>query len=259
MEQAEAHATKDVIELENVSKTLEGKPVLDGLSMAVRSGETLVILGGSGAGKSVTLKHMVGLMRPDAGSVRIGGEDITDYTSRELEPIRRRFGYCFQGAALLNSLSVFENVALPLRETEPLSEGDLAGRVAEVLRLVRLEDAAQKMPAVLSGGMRKRAGLARALVRRPQIVLYDEPTAGLDPVTARAIDELVLDLRRQLGVTSVVVTHDIESAFRVGTRLAMLYRGRIHLEGPPDLFRSTTDPLVRQFVDGRLEGPLGRE
>ncbi len=239
-----------MIELDRVSKTLGDKAVLDGLVLTVREGETLVILGGSGTGKSVTLKHMVGLMKPDAGRVRVAGEDITDFTERELEPVRRRYGYCFQGAALLNSLSVFENVALPLREHERLEEEELGTRVLEVLRLVGLEDAAQKMPAVLSGGMRKRAGLARAIVRRPQIVLYDEPTAGLDPVISRTIDELILDLRDRLKVTSVVVTHDIASAFRVGTRLAMLHRGRIHLEGSPELFRTTHDPLVRQFVDG---------
>ena len=241
-----------MIELDRVSKALSEKVVLDGLTLTVREGESLVILGGSGTGKSVTLKHMVGLMKPDAGRVRVGGEDITDYTERELEPVRRRYGYCFQGAALLNSLSVFENVALPLREHERLEEEELGTRVLEVLRLVGLEDAARKMPAVLSGGMRKRAGLARAIVRRPQIVLYDEPTAGLDPVISRTIDELILDLRDRLKVTSVVVTHDIASAFRVGTRLAMLHRGRIHLEGPPALFRTTHDPLVRQFVDGGL-------
>ena len=241
-----------MIELDRVSKTLSGKPVLDGLMLTVREGETLVILGGSGSGKSVTLKHMVGLMKPDAGRVRVAGEDITDYTDRELEPVRRRFGYCFQGAALLNSLDVFENVALPLREHERLGEAELGTRVMEVLRLVGLEEAAPKMPAILSGGMRKRAGLARAIVRRPQIVLYDEPTAGLDPVISRTIDELILDLREHLKVTSVVVTHDIASAFRVGTRLAMLQRGRIHLEGPPELFKTTRDPLVRQFVDGGL-------
>jgi phospholipid/cholesterol/gamma-HCH transport system ATP-binding protein len=239
-----------MIELDRVSKTLGGKAVLDGLVLTVREGETLVILGGSGTGKSVMLKHMVGLMKPDAGRVRVAGEDITDYTDRELEPVRRRFGYCFQGAALLNSLTVFENVALPLREHERLGKDELGARVMEVLRLVGLEEAAPKMPAVLSGGMRKRAGLARAIVRRPQIVLYDEPTAGLDPVISRTIDELILDLREHLKVTSVVVTHDIASAFRVGTRLAMLQRGRIHLDGPPELFKTTRDPLVRQFVDG---------
>jgi phospholipid/cholesterol/gamma-HCH transport system ATP-binding protein len=241
-----------MIELDRVSKTLSGKPVLDGLVLTVREGETLVILGGSGSGKSVTLKHIVGLMKPDSGRVRVAGEDITDYTDRELEPVRRRFGYCFQGAALLNSLTVFENVALPLREHERLGEDELGARVMEVLRLVGLEEAAPKMPAILSGGMRKRAGLARAIVRRPQIVLYDEPTAGLDPVISRTIDELILDLREHLKGTSVVVTHDIASAFRVGTRLAMLQRGRIHLEGPPELFKTTRDPLVRQFIDGRL-------
>jgi phospholipid/cholesterol/gamma-HCH transport system ATP-binding protein len=242
-----------MIELDRVSKTLGGRAVLDGLSLTVREGETLVILGGSGSGKSVTLKHMVGLMKADAGAVRVAGDDITDWTDRELEPVRRRFGYCFQGAALLNSLTVFDNVALPLREHARLTKEELGARVLEVLRLVGMEDAAAKMPAVLSGGMRKRAGLARAIVRRPQIVLYDEPTAGLDPVISRTIDELVLDLRERLKVTSVVVTHDIASAFRVGTRLAMLHRGRIHLEGPPSLFRTTTDPLVRQFVDAGLQ------
>lgn len=245
-----------MIELINVTKTLSGRKVLDGMSLAVRKGETLVVLGCSGAGKSVTLKHMVGLMKPDAGRVRVAEEDITDYTSRELEPVRRRFGYCFQGAALLNSLSVFENVALPLREHERPAPAELAARVLEALEIVGLKDAAEKLPAVLSGGMRKRAGLARAIVRRPEVVLYDEPTAGLDPVIARTIDELVLDLQRRLKVTSVLVTHDMASAFRVATRMAMLYEGRIHMDGPPERFRTTTDPLVKQFVNGDLEGPL---
>lgn len=245
-----------MIELDGVTKTLGGKKVLDGLTLAVRPGETLVVLGASGAGKSVTLKHVVGLLKPDAGRVRVDGEDITEYTSRELEPVRRRFGYCFQGAALLNSLTVFENVALPLREHERPPESAVAAQVAEALGIVGLGDAAPKMPAALSGGMRKRAGLARAIIRRPEFVLYDEPTAGLDPIIARTIDELILSLHRRLKVTSVVVTHDMASAFRVATRLALLHQGRIYLEGPPELFRTTRDPLVRQFVDGEPEGPM---
>jgi phospholipid/cholesterol/gamma-HCH transport system ATP-binding protein len=246
-----------MIALENVTKRLGGRTVLDGLSLSVRKGETLVILGGSGVGKSVTLKHMVGLLKPDAGRVTVDGMDISDFTSRELEPVRRRFGYCFQGAALLNSLSVFDNVALPLREHDRLPEEEVADRVRESLAIVGLKDAADKLPAELSGGMRKRAGLARAIVHRPEIVLYDEPTAGLDPVIARTIDALVLDLRRRLGVTSVLVTHDIASAFYVGTRLTLMHQGRIHMEGPPDLFRTTTDRLARRFIDCANQAPQG--
>lgn len=253
---ARALLAAPAIEFQDVVKTLGGRRVLDGLTFAVERGETFCIIGGSGTGKSVTLKHIVGLLRPDRGSVRIDGVDIARSPNGALEEARRKIGYCFQGAALLNSMSVFENVALPLREHERLPEAEVRRRVMEKLALVGLADHADKMPAELSGGMKKRAGLARALIRNPEIVLYDEPTAGLDPVNSAVINDLILDLQKKLGVTSVLVTHDMPSAFRVSNRIAFLLNGRVAKCGPPEEFRSSDDPVVRQFVDGLSKGPL---
>jgi phospholipid/cholesterol/gamma-HCH transport system ATP-binding protein len=253
---ARALLAAPAIEFEDVVKTLGGRRVLDGLSFTVERGETFCIIGGSGSGKSVTLKHIVGLLRPDRGSVRIDGVDIARSSNGALEQARKKIGYCFQGAALLNSMSLFENVALPLREHERPPEAEIRRRVMEKLALVGLADHAAKMPAELSGGMKKRAGLARALIRNPEIVLYDEPTGGLDPVNSAVINDLILDLRKKLGVTSVLVTHDMPSAFRVSNRIAFLLNGRIATCGPPEEFRASDDPVVRQFVDGLSRGPL---
>lgn len=253
---ARALLSAPAIEFEDVVKTLGGRRVLDSLSFRVERGETFCIIGGSGTGKSVTLKHIVGLLRPDRGSVRIYGVDITRSRNGVLEEVRKKIGYCFQGAALLNSMNVFENVALPLREHERLPESETRRRVMEKLALVGLADHAQKMPAELSGGMKKRAGLARALIRNPEIVLYDEPTAGLDPVNSAVINDLILDLQKKLAVTSVLVTHDMPSAFRVSNRIAFLLHGQIVKCGPPEEFRTSDDPVVRQFVDGSSQGPL---
>ena len=247
------------VELCDLSKALGGRTVLDGVSLEIRKGETMCIIGGSGAGKSVTLKHIVGLMRPDRGCVKIDGVDITHARNGELEAARRRIGYCFQGSALLNSMTVFENVALPLREHERPSEADLERRVSDKLALVGLADAGLKYPSEISGGMKKRAGLARAIIRNPAIVLYDEPTAGLDPVMASTINDLILDLQKKLQVTSILVTHDMSSAFRVSTRIAMLLKGRIVKVGTPEEFRASDDPVVRQFIYGESEGPLTRD
>ncbi|HLY08534.1 MAG TPA: ABC transporter ATP-binding protein [Planctomycetota bacterium] len=246
------------IELCDLTKDLGGRPVLDGVNLAILKGETMSVIGGSGAGKSVTLKHIVGLMKPDRGVVKVNGTDISGGTPGALQEARRKIGFCFQGSALLNSLSVFENVALPLREHETVDDREIRRRVEEKLALVGLADAGQKLPAEISGGMKKRVGLARAIIRNPEIILYDEPTAGLDPVMGTAINDLILDMQKKLGVTSVLVTHDMTSAFRVSNRIAMLVKGRIVKLGTPEEFRASTDPLVQQFIFGESEGPLTR-
>jgi phospholipid/cholesterol/gamma-HCH transport system ATP-binding protein len=246
------------IELCDLTKTLGGRTVLDGVSLSIHKGETMAIIGGSGAGKSVTLKHIVGLIKPDRGCVKVGGVDITGNNNGAMEAARRKIGFCFQGSALLNSLSVFENVALPLREHEQVGEDEVKRRVDEKLALVGLSDAGTKLPAEISGGMKKRVGLARAIIRNPEIILYDEPTAGLDPVMGTAINDLILDMQKKLGVTSVLVTHDMSSTFRVSNRIAMLVKGRIVKLGTPAEFRATDDPYVKQFIYGESEGPLTR-
>jgi phospholipid/cholesterol/gamma-HCH transport system ATP-binding protein len=246
------------IELCDLTKSLGSRTVLDGVSLAVQKGETLCIIGGSGAGKSVTLKHIVGLLKPDRGCVRIDGVDVTNSKNGVLEAARKKIGFCFQGSALLNSMTVFENVALPLREHERLAEPEIRRRVEEKLALVGLGDADAKYPSEISGGMKKRAGLARAIIRNPEIILYDEPTAGLDPVIASTINDLILDMQKKLGVTSVLVTHDMSSAFRVSNRIAMLLHGKIVKVGTADEFRASQDPVVRQFIYGESEGPLTR-
>ena len=246
------------IELCDVTKRLGDREVLDGVSLAILKGETMSVIGGSGAGKSVTLKHIVGLMKPDRGCVKVDGVDVTNSNHGSLETARRKIGFCFQGSALLNSLTVYENVALPLREHVRVDEPEIRRRVEEKLALVGLEDAGKKLPAEISGGMKKRVGLARAIIRDPEIILYDEPTAGLDPVMGSTINDLILDMQKKLGVTSVLVTHDMTSAFRVSNRIAMLLKGRIIKVGTPAEFRASQDPLVKQFIYGESEGPLTR-
>jgi phospholipid/cholesterol/gamma-HCH transport system ATP-binding protein len=246
------------VELCDLTKQLGQRTVLDGVNLAVLKGETLSVIGGSGAGKSVTLKHIVGLMKPDRGCVKVNGVDVTSGDAEALEAARRKIGFCFQGSALLNSLSVFENVALPLREHETLDETLLRRRVEEKLALVGLADAGRKLPSEISGGMKKRVGLARAIIRNPEIILYDEPTAGLDPVMGTAINDLILDMQKKLNVSSILVTHDMSSAFRVSNRIAMLVKGRIVKLGTPEEFRASDDPMVQQFIYGESEGPLTR-
>lgn len=241
-----------MIRFEHVSKTLGGRAILDDVSFEVARGETFVIVGPSGVGKSVTLKHMVHLLTPDEGSVFIDGEPISDLFGRDLIRVRQKFGYLFQGGALLAWLSVEENVALPLRERSALSNEAILDRVRAKLALVELAEHGYKMPAEISGGMQKRAGLARAIVHEPAIVLYDEPTSGLDPVTARTIDRLIEKMRVELGVTSVVVTHDLHSALSIGTRIAMIHGGRIvELSTPEDFVRSTR-PEVQGFLESQF-------
>ena len=247
------------VELIDLHKAFGPKKVLRGLSLEVLRGETLCIIGGSGTGKSVTLKHIVGLLRPDRGTVKINGVDIFATNNGQLGEIRKKIGFLFQGSALLNSLNVYENVALPLREHEHPSEEEVRRQVMEKLHLVGLEDAAEKTPDVISGGMKKRVGLARAIIRNPEIMLYDEPTAGLDPIMAATINALVLDLQKKIKVSSIVVTHDMSSVFRVADRIAMLQEGRVHKIGTKDDFRKSDDPLVQSFIYGDSEGPLRRD
>lgn len=243
-----------MLELRNICKQLGGRPVLQGVSLRVNRGETLVIVGSSGTGKSVTLQHMVGLLRPDSGEVLVEGEDIHQARGRAREQILHKFGMLFQSGALINWLSVFHNVALPLYEKTKLGDAEIRQIVLQKLALVGLAGAEDKMPAEISGGMKKRAGLARAIVRNPQIVLYDEPTSGLDPIMSRMIDRLIRELQRELKVTSVVVTHDLHSALSVGDTIALLDEGRIMELAPPKEFARSRNPLVRCFIESQFAG-----
>jgi len=237
------------IRCQGVTKTFRDKAVLRGIDLDVTSGETLVLLGGSGSGKSVLLKHLNGLLRPDEGSVEVQGTRLETLDEDALVPVRRQVSMLFQQGALFDSLSVGENVAFPLREHRMLPPDKIPARVAEALAMVGLEKSEQLMPSELSGGMRKRAALARALVLEPRVLLYDEPTTGLDPVVAAKINHLIRDLQRQLGLTSVVVTHDLASAFYVADRLAFLYEGRIRFVGTPAEARATTDAPLHEFLN----------
>ncbi len=243
-----------MIQLEGVCKNLGGKQVLDGLDLSIRAGETMVIVGSSGTGKSVTLKHMVGLMYPDEGRVLVNGDDITIARGKQLARIRQRFGMLFQSGALINWMTVYENVALPLREHTDLSESEIRERVAEKLALVELEGSEKKRPSEISGGMKKRVGLTRAIVHEPDIVLYDEPTSGLDPVMSRNVDHLIVSLQEKLQVTSVVVTHDLHSAFTIADRVAMLVQGKVAEVLPPEAFAQSKHESVRAFVKAQFEG-----
>jgi phospholipid/cholesterol/gamma-HCH transport system ATP-binding protein len=239
-----------VIRFEGVSKSFGSKVVLQDFSLDVPEGQTTVLLGYSGTGKSVALKHIVGLLEPDAGRVIVDDLVVHELDHDALQELRGRIGYVFQFAALLDSLTVRENIELALKR-RGLDADAIARRVQESLELVALPDATDRYPAELSGGMRKRAGVARAIALRPRYILYDEPTSGLDPVTTAVMDELMIRTRQELGATSVVVTHDLRSAYAVGDRIAFLYEGRIRAAGPAEEIRDTQDPIVRQFLDGR--------
>lgn len=239
-----------MIRFDGVRKAFGRRVVLDGFSLDVPAGLTTVLLGYSGTGKSVALKHIVGLVEPDQGTVSVDGQIVHDLDRQALVRLRGRIGFVFQFAALLDSLTVFDNVALGLRARN-LPVPEIERRVHESLGLVELPDAGERYPAELSGGMRKRVGIARAIALQPDYILFDEPTTGLDPVTSSVIDELMLRTRQELGVTGLVVTHDLRSAFRVADRIAMLYDGRIRQVGTVDEIRRTEDPIVRQFIEGR--------
>lgn len=241
-------AREPFVEFIDVHKAYGTKQVLRGATLKVHRGEVLVILGGSGTGKSVTLRHMLGLEAPDEGRVLVEEEDITDLGEEELYRIRKKFGMLFQSGALFDSMTVFENVAFPLREHTDMTEEEIARAVREKLELVNLPNTEQLMPVDLSGGMRKRVGLARAIVLDPKVILYDEPTTGLDPITSQTINDLIIDLQAKLNVTSIVVTHDIHSAFSVGDRIAFLHKGVFEWVGSMDDARETEHPILREFL-----------
>jgi phospholipid/cholesterol/gamma-HCH transport system ATP-binding protein len=240
-----------MIQLIDIHKSFGPKKVLDGFTLEVREGETMVIIGYSGTGKSVAIKHIVGLLEPDSGEVFVDGKDVPRLPRRELYELRARIGYVFQFAALFDSFTIGENVAMGLRKQGRLGPREIEERVDEALDLVDLPDVAGRYPAELSGGMRKRVGIARAIVLHPKYILYDEPTTGLDPVTSAVIDQLMIRMREKLGVTSVVITHDMRSAYAIGSRIAMLYDGRVRQVGTVEEIQRTTDPIVRQFIEGR--------
>ena len=240
-----------MIRLIDVHKSFGSKRVLEGFSLEVEEGETMVIIGYSGSGKSVAIKHIVGLLEPDSGTVWVDGKEVPRLPRAELYELRSKVGYVFQFAALFDSMSIGDNVAMGLRKEHLLNESEIATRVTESLELVDLPEVESKFPAELSGGMRKRVGIARAIARRPKYILYDEPTTGLDPVTSAVIDQLMVRMREKLGVTSIVITHDMRSAYTVGSRIAMLYEGKVRQAGTVEEIKHTKDPIVCQFIEGR--------
>jgi phospholipid/cholesterol/gamma-HCH transport system ATP-binding protein len=239
-----------MIEVNHLRKNFGSHVILEDVTFRVETGESVVIIGRSGGGKSVLLKHLVGLLWPDAGQVTIDGEQICGLNERQMLNVRQKFGMLFQGAALFDSLTVAENVAFALRRKGGCTEAEIGKKVARALDMVELSGTEWKRPSELSGGMRKRVGLARAIVYEPQIVLYDEPTTGLDPVVSDSIDQLIMRVRDELKVTSVVVTHDMRSARRVGQRILMLHEKKIYVTGTPEEIFSSTDPIVHRFVNG---------
>jgi len=245
-----------IIELKDVYKKFGTRQILSGVSLKVYRGETLAIVGGSGCGKSTVLRHMTGAIRPDSGSVFMKGQNLAELDEDKLDDFRKKFGVLYQSGALFDSLSVKENVCMPLREHTKLDENIISIMVKMKLELVGLRGFEDLMPAQLSGGMKKRVGLARAIVMDPEIIFYDEPTAGLDPIVSGVIDKLILDLSKKLSITSVVVTHDMNSVFRIADRIAMLHEGKIIQVGTKEDFRNTAEPLVKQFVNGEPEGQI---
>ncbi len=240
-----------MIRLIDVHKAFGAKKVLEGFTLDVEEGQTMVIVGYSGSGKSVAIKHIVGLLEPDSGTAWVDGQEVPRLARPELYALRSKVGYVFQFAALFDSMNIGDNVAMGLRKEHQLSEDEIASRVTESLALVDLPGVETRFPAELSGGMRKRVGIARAIARRPKYILYDEPTTGLDPVTSAVIDQLMVRMREKLGVTSIVITHDMRSAYTVGSRIAMLYEGKIRQVGTVEEIKQTKDPIVCQFIEGR--------
>ncbi|BBD08834.1 ABC transporter ATP-binding protein [Desulfovibrio ferrophilus] len=245
-----------IIELKNIRKRFGDHEVLKGLELAIRPGTVSVIIGGSGGGKSVLLKHVIGLLKPDEGQVFVDGQDTVPLSERELTEIRKKFGVLFQEAALFDSMNVEENVAFPLVEHTKLSAAEIQRVVAEKLASVGLSGQGPKMPSELSGGMRKRVGLARAVALDPKIVLFDEPTSGLDPVMGANINDLILRTRDEFGATCVVISHDIQATFAIADEIFMLYDGKIIASGTPESIKDSQDPVVQQFIQGKAEGPI---
>jgi phospholipid/cholesterol/gamma-HCH transport system ATP-binding protein len=245
-----------VIRAEDLYKTFNGQPVLRGLSLEVATGEIMIVIGRSGGGKTVFLKHLIGLLRPERGSIFVDGTDITRLSARGMDRIRERFGVVFQGGALFDSMTVFDNVAFPLREKTRLPGAEIGARAEERLAQVGLAGVGQKFPAEISGGMKKRVAMARALVTEPEVVFFDEPTTGLDPVMVNAIHNLILELHRKFRFTAVMVSHEIPEIFHIAHRVAMLHDGVIVEVGTPEAIQGSTNPVVQQFVRGEVEGPI---
>jgi len=245
-----------VINLVDIHKSFRNNVVLNGLDLLIEVGKVTVIIGQSGGGKSVLLKHMIGLIRPDKGKVEIDGQDITAFNERQLNEIRKRFGMLFQEAALFDSMTVGQNVAFPLIEHTKLPKSTIREIVSEKLAHVGLRGVEDKMPSELSGGMKKRVGLARAIALEPEIILFDEPTTGLDPIMADAIDQLIVDIQSRLNVTCVVISHDITGTFKIAHKIAMLYQGKIIEYGTPEEIKNGRNPILKQFLEGKREGPI---
>jgi phospholipid/cholesterol/gamma-HCH transport system ATP-binding protein len=250
------NTNSEFIKVVGVEKRFADNEVLRGTNLSIKKGETIVVIGRSGCGKSVLLKHIIGLMQPDKGNVYVDGIEVTALSHRGLFDLRQKFGMLFQSAALFDSLTVWENVGLGLIEHTDMPKEEIRQRASEKLALVGLRGVEDVKPAELSGGMKKRVGLARAITMDPEIVLYDEPTTGLDPIMADVINELICNLKKTLSITSIVVTHDMTSAYKVGDRIAMLYEGEIIYDGTPEEVRCCGHPVIQQFVEGRAEGPI---
>jgi phospholipid/cholesterol/gamma-HCH transport system ATP-binding protein len=240
----------------NLHKSFGGKDVLQGVHLEVRQGESMVVIGGSGSGKTVLIKCIIGLMRPDQGEIYVDSTEITSLDEKGMNEVRKKFGMLFQAGALFDSMSVWENVGFGLRQQTRLGEEEIKRIASEKLALVGLKDVEDLMPAELSGGMKKRVSLARAIAIEPEILLYDEPTTGIDPILADAINGLIVQMKEKLNVTSIAITHDMKSAYRIADRIAMLYRGKIIEVGTPDEIRNSSNPIVQQFIEGRSEGPI---
>jgi phospholipid/cholesterol/gamma-HCH transport system ATP-binding protein len=256
MQTSPRHTDEVVISLRDIHKSFGTKEVLRGLSLDVHRGESVVIVGGSGIGKSVMLRHIIGLIRPNSGDVIVEGRSLREMNERELNEIRRKFGMSFQEGALFDSMNVFENIAFPLRRHTKMTEKEIRHRVLECLEEVHLKGVEVRRPSELSGGMRRRVGFARAISLSPEILLFDEPTTGLDPVISDVIADLIVEMDHKLGVTAVTITHDMKVAFKIADKIAMICAGRIIEEGSPKQFEASTNPIVRQFLEGRAEGPL---
>ena len=245
-----------LFEVQNLSKSFNGQKVLDSVNFQIQKGESIVVIGQSGGGKSVLLKHLMFLMEPDEGKIIFDGIDTSELSQSDKPQLRKRMGMLFQSAALFDSMSVAENVGLSLKESRKFSRNEIYHIVNEKLEMVGLPDAGEKFPSELSGGMRKRVGLARAIASNPEVLLYDEPTTGLDPITGDLINELIVELTEKLKVTSVAVTHDMSSAYKIANRIVMLYDGKIYFEGSPEEIRQTDNAVVRQFITGSSHGPI---
>ncbi len=245
-----------MIQITDLHKKFNGQTVLDGIDLEIRDDETMVIVGPSGCGKSVLLKHIVGLLHPDSGSITINGEDITRYSEKQIYELRRKFGMLFQSAALFESLSTGENVGLWIKEHTDTPDDQIEAKVERILNLIGLRGIQNKNPSELSGGMKKRVGLARAIIHDPQFLLYDEPTTGLDPIMSDIINDLIIKIRQELKNTAIVVTHDMTSVYKIADRIAMLHKGKIIFIGSSDELRKSENPLVQQFIQGKAQGPI---